>query len=309
MVRTHVLDVDHVVKQYTRVRAVDGISFHVDRGEVFALLGPNGAGKTTIVRMLLGILQPDSGAIRWDLGAESSLDPRRVGYLPEERGLHRDVPILRCLTYFGTLRGMDRKQARRAALAWLAKLELAERAGDKIESLSKGNQQKVQFAAAVLHEPEFVVLDEPFSGFDPINQERFLEHVVEMREKGSTILLSAHQMALVERICDRILLLGRGRSVLTGTLAEVREQFGTQRRLLLEVERAPDLAQLAEIPGVRAAAWVENDRLQVELEGDGPMNEVLRALSEQVGILGIQDQEPSLHDIYVQATQRSEAQL
>ena len=232
-----VLEVRDVVKRYATVRAVDGLAFEVERGEIFALLGPNGAGKTTMVRMLLRILRPDEGSIRWDLGqpAGERADPRRIGYLPEERGLHKDVPVLRSLTYFGMLHGMSRREARAEGQRWLEELELAERARDKLDTLSKGNQQKVQFAAAVLHRPEFAVLDEPFSGFDPVNQERFLAHIQEMRARGTTVVLSAHQMPLVERVADRILLIDRGRAVLSGTLEEIRARSRVGRRLLLEL--------------------------------------------------------------------------
>jgi len=300
-----VLAVRDVVKQYAAVRAVDRLSFDVGRGEIFALLGPNGAGKTTVVRMLLGIIQPDAGEVRWRIdGAGDGLDLRRIGYLPEERGLHRDVPVIRSLVHFGRLRGLSRTEARAAAEEWLEKLELADRARDKLDSLSKGNQQKVQFAAAVLHRPAFAVLDEPFSGFDPVNQERFLDHIRAMRDEGTTILLSAHQMQLVERAADRILLIDRGRTVLAGTLEEIRASVRVGRRLVVEVEGEVDARVLAERPDVVDVEVEEPGRLRLGLAGDGPLNDVLAALAQRVTIRSVHDERPTLHDVYVEAVRR-----
>ena len=223
-----IVRVDRVEKSFDSVKAVDGISFEVQPGEIFALLGPNGAGKSTLVRMLLGILRPDAGTISYSLG--NPPEPRDLGYLPEDRGLYKDVPVLRTLTYFGTLRGMDRSAAETAAREWLGRLSLAERATDKLETLSKGNQQKVQFIASILHRPRFAVLDEPFSGLDPLNQSFFLDLLRELRDGGTTILLSAHQMELIERTADRVLLMGRGREVLSGTIEEVLRSGDPSRR-------------------------------------------------------------------------------
>jgi ABC-2 type transport system ATP-binding protein len=168
-----IVQVEKVEKSFAEVRAVDGISFEVRPGEVFALLGPNGAGKSTLVRMLVGILRPDAGEIVYGLGAAPGGLPAvdELGYLPEDRGLYRDMPVARTLAYFGILRGIERRAAEKAAGAWLERLGLADRAADKLETLSKGNQQKIQLAAAVLHRPRFALLDEPFSGLDPLNQQ------------------------------------------------------------------------------------------------------------------------------------------
>ena len=202
-----VLEVDAIKKEFTQVNAVDRLSFDVFEGEIFALLGPNGAGKTTTVRMLMGIIRPDSGVIRYSLSAsEAPFDLSELGYLPEERGLYRDMPVLRTLAYMGTLQGMTRKEARSAAMQWLERLGLKERAEDKLDALSKGNQQKIQFISAVLHRPRFLIFDEPFSGLDPINQELISDLIRQLRDEGATILLSAHQMQLVEMIADRLLL-------------------------------------------------------------------------------------------------------
>lgn len=215
------LKIDRVEKRYATVQAVAGVSLDVAHGESVALLGPNGAGKTTLLRMLVGITRPDSGRILWDGVERDALPPLEVGYLPEDRGLYQDVPIQGTLEYFARLRGVNPTDARTRAARWLARFELTDRAGEKLSALSKGNQQKVQFAAAVLHEPRFAILDEPFSGLDPLNQELFLSLVADMRAAGTTILFSAHQMALVERMADRVFVLHRGRELLHGRTADL----------------------------------------------------------------------------------------
>lgn len=223
-----ILEVRSISKAFGARRAVDARSFEVRRGEVFALLGPNGAGKTTTVRMLLGIFRPDVGAVSYRFGSNGAegYDPARIGYLPEERGLYREKPILETLAYFGVLRGLPRREATVRAAEWLERLGLADRAKEKVDALSKGNQQRVQLAAAVLHRPALAVLDEPFSGLDPVAQDFFLDLVRALRDGGTTILLSAHQMALVERAADRLLLLNGGRAILQGSVEEVRRAFG-----------------------------------------------------------------------------------
>jgi len=224
-----VLGVRDVRKAYGAITAVDGVSLELRPGEILALVGPNGAGKTTLLRMIVGILRPDEGEISFALDGgppASEPDTTRLGYLPEERGLYTDVPVHRVLTYFAALRGMPRGEAGEAADRWLARLDLADRAREEVKALSKGNQQKVQFIAAVLHRPRLAILDEPFSGLDPLNQELFLELVRELRDDGTTILFSAHQMQLVERLADRVVLLGQGKTAAEGTLDELRQGWG-----------------------------------------------------------------------------------
>ncbi len=220
-----------VHKSFAGRPAVDGVSFEIRQGEVFALLGPNGAGKTTTVRMLVGIIQPDEGAIEVCLDGVVSrrLPPQRTGYLPEDRGLYRDVSVRRNLEYFGMLRGLDRREAAAATDRWLARVDLMDRADERVDVLSKGNQQRLQFVAAIMHRPVLAILDEPFSGLDPLSQEFFLDLVRELRDAGTTVLLSAHQMDLVERVADRVLLMNRGREILSGTRSELLAQAETAR--------------------------------------------------------------------------------
>lgn len=196
-----VLRLSDVTKRFAGRTVVDRLSFEIRSGEVFALLGPNGAGKTTIVRMLVGMILPDEGRIEVGPGDAPSavLPSEQTGYLPEDRGLYRDVSVLRTLVFFGMLRGLERRTARQRAEQWLERTGLLDRANEKVSALSKGNQQRVQLIAAVLHNPRIAILDEPFAGLDPIGQEFFLELLQELKQAGTTILLSAHQMDLVER--------------------------------------------------------------------------------------------------------------
>jgi ABC-2 type transport system ATP-binding protein len=246
---TAFLTIDRVEKRYATVQAVAGISLEVQPGEAVALLGPNGAGKTTLLRMLVGITRPDSGRILWE-GGEASLPAADLGYLPEDRGLYQDMPIKRTLTYFARLRGVPGADAERRASEWLDRFELGNRSSEKLSALSKGNQQKVQLAAAILHSPRFAILDEPFSGLDPINQELFLSIVAELRAAGTTLLFSAHQMSLVERMADRVIVLHRGKELLHGKIADL-VAGGTLHDLYVEKVRAAN-AELG-IPNGEAA--------------------------------------------------------
>jgi ABC-2 type transport system ATP-binding protein len=300
------LSVQAVTKQYATVRAVDALSFEVRPGEIFALLGPNGAGKTTMVRMLVGIQRPDSGRITFrGNGRETTrLDAGELGYLPEERGLYRDVAVLRTLEYFGVLRGMDRARARAAAREGLQHLELGERENERVEALSKGNQQKVQFLSAVLHRPRFAALDEPFSGLDPINQQRFVDEIRQLRDRGCTILLSAHQMDLVESLADRLLLIDHGRLVLHGTLEEIRHRTASGTRLQLGVHPDAGVDDLATLPGVVRVERPTPDRIELSLERDAQVGRVLHEATSRCEILSVHSASESLREIFVRTVGR-----
>ncbi|HKX31701.1 MAG TPA: ATP-binding cassette domain-containing protein [Blastocatellia bacterium] len=304
-----ILRVDAVEKEFDRVKAVDGLSFDVCAGEIFALLGPNGAGKTTTVRMLTGITRPDRGMIRYALTGEKAAAPApsQLGYLPEDRGLYKDLPVLRTLTYFGVLRGMNRSDAARAAEQWLERLGLRDRAQDKLDTLSKGNQQKVQFIATILHRPSFAVLDEPFSGLDPVNQDAFLELIRELRRDGMTILLSAHQMHLVERIADRILLINCGREVLKGSLEEIRRQARVGNKIRLKVAGEPSLSIMAGHPAVESAQLTDDDEITLLVRDGASLSELLILAGKHWEITGIRSEQASLHEIYVRAVGTKEA--
>lgn len=297
------LEVEEVTKQFAAAQALAGLSFRVETGQIFALLGPNGAGKTTMVRLLMNIIRPDSGRVRYHLPGSSDgrARPIDLGYLPEDRGLYQDQPVLRTLVYMGALRGMEREQARQAALAWLERLGLAERAGDKLETLSKGNQQRVQFIAAVLHRPAFAVLDEAFSGLDPLNQQEMLGIIRELRDAGTTVLFSAHQMSLVERLADHVLLIHRGRRVAAGTVEELRQSARGEGRIVLELGEPPDLASVAAMPAVLSAELLPGGELSVLLGKNGSLNGFLTAVSGRYEIRRLRSTEIDLHDIFVGA--------
>ena len=302
-----VLAVNQVVKRFEGVRAVDGVSFDVQAGEIFGFLGPNGAGKTTTLRMILGITRPDSGTIVFE--GQPRVDRDRVGYLPEERGLFEDAPVADMLVYLGALRGMKRTEARTEASRWLERLGLTDRARAKLNTLSKGNQQKVQFAGAILHRPSLAVLDEPFSGLDPVNQELFLAIIRELRDGGVAVLLSAHQLNLVERLCDRFLLIARGIQVLEGTLEAMRHQVAGGARDVLSLRlRAGTLAEVeaalerAAPDGERRLAASDGAyHVEITLPPAADLNRLLASLADGLRIERVEMRPLPLHEIYLRA--------
>ena len=218
------IQVEQLYKAYDAVVAVDHLDFQVNCGEIFGLLGPNGAGKTTTIRMLIDIIKPDAGVVRV-LGEEPSAVRARIGYLPEERGLYRGLRVSECLTYLGELKGLSHAAAQQRTTKLLARVELSEWGRHKVQELSRGMQQKVQLIASIVHDPDLVILDEPFQGLDPINVGVVKDLIRELRAAGKTIVLSAHEMNQVEALCERIVLINRGKAVLYGALADIKKQF------------------------------------------------------------------------------------
>ena len=231
-----VIQVDQLQKAYGGVNAVKGLSFAVERGEIFGLLGPNGAGKTTTIRILMDIIKSDAGLVRV-LGQAPGAARERVGYLPEERGLYRNLRVGACLTYLGQLKGMPRLAAQKRAAELLARVELSDWTKKKVQELSRGMQQKVQLIASLMHDPDLVILDEPFQGLDPVNAEMVRDVIRELRARGKTVVLSAHEMSQVEVLCDRIALIDHGRAVLYGALDDIKKQFAPHA-----IEISPPLA-------------------------------------------------------------------
>jgi len=295
--------VEDVVKRYAAVTAVDRVSFAVERGEVFALLGPNGAGKSTLVRMLCGIIAPDEGRLRFDLGGgeRPSADPLRTGYLPEDRGLYADAKVLPMIVYLAGLRGLERAEAERRARGWLERFDLSGREGDRVDALSKGNQQKVQLIAALLHEPALAILDEPFSGFDPVNQDLVSRLIGELRDAGTTVLLSAHHMDLVEAIADRVLLMHRGREVLGGTLDAIRAASGVTRRVRVTLAEPATTEALAEARLGPTRSRDHGRVLEVDLPEGRSVGSVLHAMTERFEVVDVQSEAPSLRELYLRA--------
>jgi len=296
-----ILEVTRLSKSFKRVQAVKEISFHMEEGDIFAFLGPNGAGKTTTLRILLDIIRADSGTIRWNLnGAQSPLpDPTQMGYLPEERGLYPDLPVLRTLIYLASIRGMKPALAQSAAMQWLERLELADRANEKLQALSKGNQQKVQFIASILHKPRFAILDEPFSGLDPLNQELFIGYIQELNQQGSTILLSAHQMPLVERIARKVFLINHGEEVFYGDLTDIYQNNLQQHTFDITFDGLAPANIWSNMPEVESTLPDGPNKLHITFAPGLQIKKILGMLSAIEGISNIKSQNSNLHDIYL----------
>ena len=287
-----IIQVQGLVKRYGDVVAVDHLSFEVEQGEIFGLLGPNGAGKTTTIRVIMDILQPDEGNVM-ALGQPPGQANAQVGYLPEERGLYRNLKVLDNLVYLAELKGVSRSSARERAMHLLERIQLEEWASRKVRDLSQGMQQRLQFVASLIHDPEVLFLDEPFQGLDPVNVERIKEFMAELHREGKTIILSTHQMSMVEALCDRILLIHQGRAVLYGPLAEIKQQYAPHAVRV----RAPLIP--SDLPGV---VGVEPDDGAFNLalaEGARPQ-EVLRALLDcDVEVQAFEVAPVPLEDIFV----------
>lgn len=299
-----------VGKSFGTVRAVDRVSLEVHRQQIFSLLGPNGAGKSTLVRMLIGMLPPDEGQFLWrDPGGRTvPLDRAGIGYLPEDRGLYKDQPVAATLGYFAALHGMNRTEARRVAGQWIERLGLTQYARSKLETLSKGNQQKVQIATAVLHRPALVVLDEPFSGLDPINQELMVNLIREIRAEGATVLLSAHQLSLIERLADHVLIIAKGREVLSGSVAEICQGPEGGKTLRIEFEQPVDQALLATIrddPAVQGFSLEQANLLALHFGNQQNQLEWLNRLQKWGSIRTFQSTTASLHEIYLRVASDS----
>jgi ABC-2 type transport system ATP-binding protein len=290
------LKVSNLRKEFTSILAVDGVSFEVQRGEILGLLGPNGAGKTTSIRIILNILQPDGGEVTYDGRPFSDLIRNQVGYLPEERGLYRKSKLWDTILYFAQMRGMNVGQAKSEAYAWLKRLNLLSYKDRKVEELSKGNQQKVQFVISIIHDPLLVVLDEPFSGLDPVNQILFKDVFLELKQRGKAIIFSTHQMDQAEKLSDTICLINRGRVVLSGNIHNVKKKYGKNSVL---VEYDGDGAFLPTLPGVRRSNVFQNSA-ELELEEGVVPQVVLSYLIGRVDIRKFEVLEPSLNSIFIQ---------
>jgi len=241
-----IIKVEELVKRYGDVVAVDGLSFEVEQGEIFGLLGPNGAGKTTTIRVIMDILDPEAGSVTV-LGQPPGRAKESVGYLPEERGLYRNLKVLDTLVYLAELKGVARRQARERAMKLLERIQLEDWATRKVRDLSQGMQQRLQFAATLIHDPEVLFLDEPFQGLDPVNAERIKNFIANLQQEGKTIVLSTHQMNRVEALCNRILLINRGQAVLYGPLAEIKRDYASNVVRVRAPQIPPDLPGVVEM--------------------------------------------------------------
>jgi ABC-2 type transport system ATP-binding protein len=298
------LEIDHVSKRYGATLALDALTFEVPRGEVFGFLGANGAGKTTTMRICLGIIAADAGEIRWAGAPVAGLPRRTWGYLPEERGLYPRMAVLDQLVYFASLYGQASDVARREALGWLDRFQIPEYANKRAEELSKGNQQKVQFIAAILHRPEVLLMDEPFTGLDPINLVILREAFTELRDQGRTLIFSTHQMETAEALCESVAIVDHGRLVANGRLRDLKRASGRRWiRIALEGSgRAPNW--LAEIDGVEA---VRHDATgaQLELLAGAEPGEILNViLARGATISHFEVVDPSLEALFIELVGR-----
>src|SRR6476646_1028295 len=292
------LEIDHVTKRFGSTTALDRLTFEVGRGEVFGFLGANGAGKTTTMRICLGIVRADSGEIRWDGRPTSGLARRTWGYLPEERGLHPRMGVLDQLVYFGSLYGEPPDRARRAATAWLQRFRIADAAARRDEELSKGNQQKVQFIAAILHDPEVLLMDEPFTGLDPVNLILLREAFMELRDRGRTLIFSTHQMEAAEALCESVAIVDHGRMVAGGKVRDLKRASG-RRTIRLTVQGGVP-AWLATIAGVDDIRPVV-DGAELELASAADPSAVLAAIvGGGAAVTRFDVVEPSLEALFIE---------
>jgi len=296
-----VVKVEGVTKRFAGHTAVEALSLEVPTGGIFGLLGPNGAGKSTTIRMIMNIIVPDEGRISvFDSGAASRDLSERIGFLPEERGLYKKMKVLDHLIFLGEAKGISRARAKERAIAWLERLGLTDWTAKKIEDLSKGMQQKVQFISALLHEPELLILDEPFSGLDPVNSQVMKDVVVEAARQGRTLLFSTHIMEQAERMCDRIVIIARGRKLVDGSLPQVKQEFGG-RHIALTFTRDADKAM--RILADRTLVEKADDygaSAEVQLAPGADPDRLLKTLvHEDVGLARFEVVEPSLQAIFI----------
>jgi ABC-2 type transport system ATP-binding protein len=295
-----VLELRGLTRRYGDVVALDDVSFTVGEGQMFGFIGPNGAGKTTAMRIILGLLEPDAGEVHWRGRLMDDEMRKRIGYMPEERGLYPKMRVRDQLEYFARLHGLSPHDARDATAYWTQRLGLAERAGDRVEALSLGNQQRVQLAAALVHGPGLLVLDEPFSGLDPVGVDALAGILAEQAAGGVPVLFSSHQLALVEQMCEAVAIINRGRLVATGSVAELRASDG-RRRYRIEVNGAP--ADWADNVPTAHVIDKANGRVVVELEAGGDEQAVLDVARSVGRVTHFSAVEPTLTELFRQAVQ------
>ena len=290
------LVVEGLTKHFGDVTAVDDVSFRIPNGKILGLIGQNGAGKSTTFRLILDFIDMDDGTVFWDGRKLTEKDYNIIGYLPEERGLYPKVTIEDQLIYFGRLRGKKKKEIVPLIDKWMDKFQVKGKKTDKVKSLSKGNQQKVQLISTLIHEPRLIILDEPFSGLDPVNAELLKQGILDLKEQGSCVIFSSHNMENVEKICDHLVMLRNGEMVLDGTVEEIRESFG---RTYLEVETPLSKEELLVVPGVLDVQTVRDNYYHIKLatseDGKRVFEEVMK-VSDYVPVFN--QQPPTLEDIF-----------
>ena len=295
------LVVENLRKEYKNIVAVDNISFKVEEGRIFGILGPNGAGKTTTLRAVLNIIRPTSGKITFNNKPITNEFLNTIGYLPEERGLYKRSKVTDVILYFAGLKKMPRNKALSEAKSWLKKLEIEQYADKKIEELSKGNQQKVQFIVSVVHDPDLLILDEPFTGFDPINQTLIKETVLSFVTAGKIIILSTHQMETVEKLCSDILLINKGVELYQGSLANLKKIFGTNT---VKIEFDGDAEFISTLNGVQNVDRYRN-YAEIQLKDNIDPSEFLKMIVNKIKIKSFSVLEPTLNKIFIDVINQS----
>lgn len=296
------LQVNALTKRFGAKTAVDALSFSLPSPGVFGLIGTNGAGKTTTIRMILGVMTPDGGSALWN-GASITRESVRFGYLPEERGIYPKITVGEQLVYFGMLRGMTRADAAAAVKKWLARLEISEYENVISDKLSKGNQQKVQLIAALVHDPELIFLDEPFSGLDPINTDVFKNVIGELVGAGKYIIMSSHQMSTVEEYCENLVILNKGKTMLSGNLREIKRSYGHTDLTLSAGDGADDIAARLGLVTVEKTP----EETHYKITGDAMARDFLAALvGAGIFVTHFEIREPSLHEIFISAVNGGE---
>jgi ABC-2 type transport system ATP-binding protein len=293
----HVLEVKNLVKTFDGLRAVDDVSFAVPEGSVFGLIGRNGAGKTTTIRMMMNIYLPDSGEVLLQ-GVKAGQDFKdKVGYLPEERGLYKKMKVIETIHFFAELKGKTGKAVEKKANEYLERFQIADRKNSKVEDLSKGNQQKVQFITTILHDPEFIILDEPFTGLDPINTNLLKEIILELKEQGKIIIFSTHLMDFAERMCDHITMLDKGKVILNGPLSDIKSRYA-QRNVSINYQG--DISFLKTNPIVEKIVEYGNSS-SIKVKEPQQVQQLLKALVENnVNVTKFAADEISLQEIFIE---------
>ena len=295
-----IVELSHIVKSFGPVKAVDDVSFSLEKGELFGLLGPNGAGKTTSLRVMLDIFKPDRGSVAVLGGPMTEAKKDRIGYMPEERGLYQEIPLERCLAYLGALKGLRPAEVKRRAEMYLERFDLAAYKNKKVKELSKGMQQKAQVIATLLHQPELLIVDEPFSGLDPLNTQMVKDLLVEQHYQGVTIILCSHQMHQVEELCERIVLIDHGRVMLYGSLAEIRRRFSGNAVLVRTSAELPDL------PGVERVEPLTGS-VKLHLATGTDPQAILQALvTRRLPVDQFEVAMPDLDEIFIRVVQGQE---
>ena len=297
------LEAQHIVKRYARHLALDDVSIAVPQGSVFGLMGPNGAGKTTLIRIINRITAPDSGEILFEGRRFAPTDVARIGYLPEERGLYRKMKVGEQAIYLARLKGIDKATARKRLTEWFEKFDIMPWWNRKVEELSKGMQQKIQFVCTVIHEPDLLIFDEPFSGFDPVNAELLKREILFLRDQGRTIIFSTHNMQSVEEVCDECALFNKSHVVLQGNVSEVRQRFA-QGIVSLEVGTSEALTQeqLSQLSVVESNFYPGEKKqlLRLKMRTGEDMRDLVQALPRELHLLSLREEIPSMNEIFIQ---------